>query len=462
MRVLVIIPAAAGKSQEALTSKTVGACHPGFLILTSGSDWSDLMKATLIVKNAAQVVTSKGASKAPLAGDGQGELTVIENGAVAVNGDRIIETGANAEVLGQIETDAETRVIDAAGQVVLPGLVDPHTHVVFGGSREHELALKLEGVPYLEILARGGGILSSVEATRAASEEELVTGGIKYCRQMLAQGTTTAEAKSGYGLSTEAEIKTLRAVKKVDAAQPVDLVPTFLGAHAVPREYKGEADRYLDLVIDEMLPLVVERKLARYCDVFCEEGVFSVEQSRRVLSAARQMGLELKIHADEIVPLGGAELAAELGAVSADHLLVITDEGIKRMAEESVIGVILPGTTFYLREDHYAPGRKMIEAGVPVALATDFNPGSSPNNNLQLIINIACLYLRMTPAEVINAITINAAHAVGRASEIGSLEKGKKADLAIFDAPNYDYLAYRYGTNLVSRVIKNGQVVVEV
>ena len=421
-----------------------------------------MMKATLIVKNAAQVVTSEGASLAPLTGEKQGQIRVIENGAVAANGEQIVAVGTTAELEQKIETDAATRVVDASGQVVLPGLVDPHTHVVFGGSREHEFSLKLEGVPYLEILARGGGILSSVEMTRAATEDELVAAGIKYCRQMLAQGTTTAEAKSGYGLSTEAELKTLRAIHQVDRAQPVDLVPTFLGAHAVPKEYKDEPDRYLDLVVNEMLPRVVEDKLARYCDVFCEKGVFSVEQSRRVLKAAREMGLELKMHADEIVPLGGAELAAELGAVSADHLLVISDEGIRRMAEEGVIAVILPGTTFYLREDHYAPGRKMIEAGVPVALATDFNPGSSPNNNLQLIINIASLYLRMTPAEVINAITINSAHAVGRAAEVGSLEAGKKADLVLFDAPNYDYLAYRYGTNLVSKVIKNGKLVVEV
>lgn len=420
------------------------------------------MDATLIIKNAAQLVTSLGGSSKPLTGSRQGEITVIENGAVAVAGEEIAAVGTTAEVEEKVETFPGTRIIDASNMVVLPGLVDPHTHVVFGGSREHELSLKLEGVPYLEILARGGGILSSVEATRAASKDELISRGIKYCNQMLAQGTTTAEAKSGYGLSTEAEIKTLEAVLQVDAAQPVDLVPTFLGAHAIPREYKDEPDRYLDLVIDEMLPLVVEHRLARYCDVFCEEGVFSVQQSRRVLSAARDMGLELKIHADEIVPLGGAELAAELGAVSADHLLVISDRGISQMAEKGVIGVLLPGTTFYLREEHYAPARKMIEAGVPIALATDFNPGSSPNNNLQLIINMACLYLRMTPAEVINAITINAAHALGRGSEIGSLEKGKKADIAIFDAPNYDYLAYRYGTNLVSRVIKNGQLVLEV
>jgi imidazolonepropionase len=386
---------------------------------------------------------------------------VIEDGAVAVDGELITAVGTTAEVLARVEPEPETVVIDAAGQVILPGLVDPHTHVVFAGSREHELALKLAGVPYLEILARGGGILSSVEATRAATKEELIRAGLSYCRQMLIQGTTTAEAKSGYGLSTMAEIKTLQAIDAVDKSQPVDLVPTFLGAHAVPAEFRGEPDRYIDLVIEEMLPQVVEQKLARYCDVFCEEGVFSIDQSRRVLSAASEMGLELKLHADEIVPLGGAELAAELGAVSADHLLVVSDRGIDRMAEAGVIAVLLPGTTFYLREDHYAPARKMIKAGVAVALATDFNPGSSPNNNLQLIINLACLYLAMTPAEVVNAITINAAHALGRAATVGSLEEGKKADIVIFDVPNYEYLAYRYGTNLVSRVIKNGRLAFE-
>ncbi len=419
------------------------------------------MIASLLIKNAAQVVTSTGASNKALIGETLGRIKVVEDGAVAVSGDKIIAVGPTAEILKQIKIDQQTKVIDAVGKIVLPGLVDPHTHAVFGGSREHELSLKLQGVPYLEILARGGGILSSVEATRAASEDQLVEKGIKYCRQMLAQGTTTAEAKSGYGLSTEAELKTLRAVRRVDEAQPVDLVPTFLGAHAVPKEYRQDPDRYLELVIKEMLPQVVEEKLARYCDIFCEEGVFSIEQSRRLLLAAREAGLELKLHADEIVPLGGAELAAELKAVSADHLLVISDRGIEKMAAAGVLAVLLPGTTFYLREEHYAPARKMIEAGVPVALATDFNPGSSPNNNLQLIINLACLYLRMTPEEVLNAVTINAAHALGRASEVGSIEKGKNADLVIFDAQNYEYLAYRYGTNLVYLVIKNGRVVVE-
>ncbi len=417
------------------------------------------LETTLLIKNAAQLVTSRGASEKPLTGKALGEIEVIEDGAVSVRGDNIMAVGTTEEVLRKAEITAETQVIDASGRVVLPGLIDPHTHVVFGGSREHELALKLQGVPYLEILARGGGILSSVRATRAAGREELVERGLKYCRQMLAQGTTTAEAKSGYGLSTGAEIKTLEAIGEIDAAQPLDLIPTFLGAHAVPEEYRESPDKYVDLVIEEMLPAVVERDLARYCDVFCEKGAFSVAQSRRILTAAKEMGLKLKIHADEIVPLGGAELAAELKAVSADHLLAVSDEGILRMAEAGVIAVLLPGTTFYLKEDHYAPARRMIAAGVPVSLATDFNPGSSPNNNLQPIINLACLYLRMTPAEVINAITINAAHAVGRGADIGSLEKGKKADIVLFDAPNYAYLAYRYGTNLVDKVIKKGKLV---
>ncbi len=418
------------------------------------------MDADLLIKNAGQLVTSRGASLSPRLKGALGEIQVIEKGAVAAKGDKIIAVGTTPEILGKIKTSSETIVIDAAGRVVLPGLVDPHTHVVHGGSREHELDLKLKGVPYLEILARGGGILSTVRSTRKAGREELVQRGLKYCDQMLGQGTTTAEAKSGYGLSTESELKTLEAVKEVNKKHPIDLVPTFLGAHAIPGEYKGNPDEYVSIVIDEMLPAVTERGLAEYCDVFCEEGVFSVEQSRKILTAAADRGLKLKIHADEIVPLGGAELAAELGAVSADHLLVISDTGIKRMAEAGVIAVILPGTTFYLREEHYAPARKMIEAGVPVALATDFNPGSCPNNNLQIIMTMACLYLRMTPAEVINAMTINAAHALGRAQTIGSLEEGKRADMVIFDAPNYQYLPYRYGTNLVDKVIKNGRIVV--
>lgn len=419
------------------------------------------MKADLLIKNADRLLTSLGASGKPLCGKHQGDMAMFEKGAIATKGDRIIAVGSTAEVLARVEWDTETTVIDATGKTVLPGLIDPHTHLVFGGSREHELSLKLQGIPYLEILARGGGILSTVRATRKASREKLAGIALKHCHQMLAQGTTTAEAKSGYGLSTESELNILEVIRETGKSQPLTLVPTFLGAHAVPPEYQGRSDRYLDLVIHEMLPLVTEQKLACYCDVFCEKGVFSIDQSRRLLVAARNMGLKLKLHADEIVPLGGAELAAELGALSADHLRAVSEQGMARMAGAGVIAILLPGTTFYLGEDHYAPARKMIEAGVPVALATDFNPGSSPNNNLQLVINIACLYLQMSPAEVINAVTINAAHALGRAAEVGSLEAGKIADIVIFDAPNHEYLAYRYGTNLVEKVIKNGRIVVE-
>jgi imidazolonepropionase len=419
------------------------------------------VEATLLIKNAEQLVTSKGFSRKPMLGDDLAQLEVIRGGAVAVRGTRILAVGTTEEVLEQVELTPASRVLDAKGKIVLPGLVDSHTHTVFAGSREHELELKIKGMSYLDILARGGGILSSVQSNRAASKADLVKAGLKYTQEMLSQGTTTAEAKSGYGLTTEDELKTLEAIAEVDARQPLDLIPTFLGGHAVPPEFRDNADGYVDVVIKDMLPLVAAKKLARFCDVFCERGAFSVEQSRRILQAAAELGLGLKIHADEIVPLGGAELAAELRAVSADHLLAISEEGIRRMASELVVAVLLPGTTFYLREKHFAPARKMIKAGVPVALATDFNPGSCPNNNMQIIMTLACLYLEMTPAEVVNAMTINAAHALGLGSSIGSLEVDKLADIVIFAAPSYLYLPYRFGTNMVSQVIKEGRVVVE-
>lgn len=418
------------------------------------------MKATLIVKNASQLITSQGFSGCPLRGEEMAEILVIEDGAVAMAGGKIIAVGSTADVLSRVEITPETEIVDARGQVVLPGLVDAHTHLVFGGSRENELDLKLQGVPYLDILAQGGGILSTVRATRAASREELVQIGLKHADQMLAQGTTTAEAKSGYGLTTADEIKTLQAIKAVGENHPLDLAATFLGPHAVPPEYKDNPEGFVDLVIDEMIPQVAAAGLAEFCDVFCERGVFTAEQSRRMLEAGQRHGLKAKIHADEIADVGGSALAATIGATSADHLLVTSEESIRLMAEAGVIAVLLPATTFYLREDHYAPARKMIAAGVPVALATDFNPGSCPCNDLHLVMTIACLYLRMTPAEVINAVTINAAHAIGRGSTIGSLEEGKQGDLVIFNAPNYQYLPYRFGSNLVDKVVKKGQLVV--
>lgn len=414
----------------------------------------------LLLLHAGQLVTVAGASASPKRGAEMTQIGVIEDGAVAVRGGIIVAVGTTREVLVKVESHPDTRVVDAGGKVVLPGLVDPHTHLVFAGSRENELELKLRGMGYLDILKAGGGILSTVRATRAAGKEELVLIGRKYLDQMLSQGTTTAEVKSGYGLTLEDEVKTLEVIRELDRSHPVDLVPTFLGAHAIPEEYRGNPEGYVNLVIKEMLPAVAREGLAEFCDVFCEEGVFSVEQSRRILLAAKKQGLKLKIHADEIVSLGGGELAAEVGAVSADHLMAVSDQGIEQMAQNGTIAVLLPATTFCLMGKQYAPARKMLEKGVPVALASDFNPGSSPVNSLQVVMGIACRQLKMTPAEVISAVTINAAHAIGKAAEVGSIEVGKKADLVVFDAPTYQYLPYRFGTNLVETVIKAGQIVV--
>ncbi|WP_027366103.1 imidazolonepropionase [Desulfotruncus alcoholivorax] len=417
-------------------------------------------KADLLVCHAGQLITVAGHSVHPKRGPELAEIGIINDGAVAVAGGVIIAVGPTAEVEKQLDIDDSCRIINADGRVVLPGLVDPHTHLVFAGSREHELEMKIAGMGYLEILARGGGILDTVRATRAAGRDELVQTGRKYLDQMLAHGTTTAEAKSGYGLTVEDEIKTLEAIRELNAAHPVDLVATFLGAHAIPAEYKGDPDGFVRLIIAEMLPRVTREGLAEFCDVFCEEGVFSVEQTRQILLEARKLGLKLKIHADEIVSLGGAELAAELEATSADHLMEASDEGIRRLGQSETVAVLLPATTFCLMGKKYAPARKMIDSGVAVALASDFNPGSSPVNSMQIVMGIACRQLKMNPAEVISAVTINAAHAIGRAAEVGSLEAGKKADLVVFDAADYRYLMYRFGTNLVETVVKAGQVVI--
>ncbi len=416
-------------------------------------------QADLLVCHAAQLATLAGHSQRPKRGPELGDIGIIEDGAVAVRGDTIIAVGATSEVLSRVGAGPKTRVLEAGGRLVLPGLVDPHTHLVFAGSREYELEMKIRGAGYLEILARGGGILDTVRATRAASRQDLIRTATKYLDQMLDQGTTTAEAKSGYGLSLAEELKMLDAARELDREHPVDLVSTFMGAHAVPPEYRDRPEQFVALVIDEMLPTVANRQLADFCDVFCEEGVFSVDQSRRILQAAKNLGFRLKIHADEIISLGGAELAVELGATSADHLMAVSDQGIRRLAEADTVAVLLPATTFCLMGDRYAPARRLIAAGAAVALASDFNPGSCPVNSLQIVMGIACRQLKMTPAEAISAATINAAHAIGRAGAVGSLEVGKQADLVIFDAPNYQYLMYRFGANLAETVIKSGRVV---
>jgi imidazolonepropionase len=416
-------------------------------------------RADLLVRNARELVTVAG-SGGPRRGSAMAEIGLVEDGAVAVKDGRILAVGKTAEVLSRVKVDEGTTVLDASGKVVTPGLVDPHTHAVFAGSREYELEMKIAGAGYLEILARGGGILDTVRATRAATRDELIAAGLKHLGQMLAQGTTTAEVKSGYGLTLEDEVKILEVVRELARRQPVELVPTFLGAHAVPPEYKDDPEGYVALVTEEMLPVVAGEKLAVFCDVFCEEGVFSVPQTRRILARAGELGLKPKLHADEITPLGGAELAVEMGAVSADHLVRVSPEGIRRLAGARTVAVLLPATTFCLMGSSYAPAREMIERGVAVALASDFNPGSSPVNSLPVVMGIACRQLKMKPAEVITALTINAAHAIGRAGEVGSLEPGKKADLVIFDAPTYRYLPYRFGTNLVQTVVKSGRIVV--
>ena len=418
------------------------------------------MRADFLLINAGQLVTVAGNSDHPKRGEELSEIAVITDGAVAARDGVIAAVGTTSELQDRVELEEDAVVIDAQGKVVLPGLVDPHTHVVFAGSREHELEMKIQGMPYLEILARGGGILDTVRSTREASREDLVRTAAKYLDEMLAQGTTTAEAKSGYGLTLKDELKMLEAIRVLQETHPVDLVPTFLGAHAIPEEYKDDPDGFVDLVIQEMLPAISPLGLARFCDVFCEEGVFSVEQTRRVLLEAKRLGFELKIHADEMVTLGGAELAAELGATSADHLMMISDQGIEMLAASETIAVLLPATTFCVMGERYAPARKMIEKGAAVALSSDFNPGSSPVNSLQIVMGIACRQLKMAPAEVISAVTINAAHAIGCASSVGSIEEGKRADLVIFDAQDYRYLMYRFGTNLVDKVVKSGRIVV--
>lgn len=415
--------------------------------------------ADLLLQHAGELVTMSGTGGRPKRGAGLEELGIINDGAVAARDGVIVAVGTTEQVLDQVAVDEHTRVLDARGRLVLPGLVDPHTHVIFAGSREHELEMKIAGMGYLEILARGGGILDTVRATRKASPEELRKACAGYLQEMLAQGTTTAEAKSGYGLNVADEMKMLRVIRELNESQPLELVPTFLGAHAVPEEYRDDPDAFVDLVIEEMLPAVSSERLAEFCDVFCETGVFSVEQTRRILEAARSLGMKLKVHADEITAIGGARLAAELGATSADHLMVVSPEGIARLAESDTVAVLLPATTFNLMGQKYAPARELINSGAAVALASDFNPGSCPTNSMQIVMGIACRQMKLKPAEAISMATINAACAISRADRVGSLEVGKQADMVIFNAPNHRYLIYRFGTNLVKTVVKNGRVV---
>ena len=388
------------------------------------------------------------------AGKEQGDIFFLENAYIFVR-DGLIEK------IGQGKPDEYAdQLIDAEGCLVTPGLVDAHTHLVFGGWREHELPLKLKGIPYLDILAQGGGILSTVRATRTAAGEELKNKALKVLSGMLRHGTTTCEAKSGYGLNLETEMKQLRVTKELNAEQPIRLVSTFMGAHALPEEYSQDRDAYIDLLIHKMLPKAAEEHLAEFCDIFCEAGVFSANEARRVLKAAQMLGLGAKIHADEINSIGGSELAGELGAISAEHLIASTDEGIASMARGGVIACLLPATSFYLGKP-YARARDMLAQGVPLCIATDFNPGSCPSYNLQLAMNLACWHYRLLPSEVLAGVTLNAAAAIGLQKEIGTLQAGKRADIILWDADNLDYIFYRFGDNLVRMVIKDGVIAAE-
>ena len=386
-------------------------------------------------------------------GKAQGELRLCRHAFVLMDKGIISQVG-EGEPSGEMLDGRE--VVDAGGGLVTPGLVDAHTHLVFGGWRAHELKLKLSGVPYLDILAAGGGILSTVWETRAASEDELFQKAEKALDGMMALGTTTCEAKSGYGLNLKDELKQLRIVSALNKRHEMDLVSTLMAAHAVPGEYRNDRKGYIKLIISSIIPAAAKEKLAEYCDVFCEKGVFSVEESREILLAGQNAGLKSKIHADEIDATGGSELAGEVGAVSAEHLIAIRDSGIRALAEGGTIACLLPATSFYLGKP-FARARDLITAGVPVAIGSDFNPGSSPGYSLQFCMNLARHSYRLTPEEILCAVTLNAAAAIGMAGLIGSIESGKQADMLVWDADDLEYLCYRFGSNLVKTVIKRGR-----
>lgn len=408
----------------------------------------------IVVRNISQLVTCSGF--AAKKGKAMNELGIIEDGAVAMSGGLITHVGKTKEVLPQIDLDDYLEV-DAKGKAVLPGFVDSHTHFVFGGYREEEFSWRLKGDSYMSIMERGGGIVNTMRATRASSFDDLYTRGYDRLDEMFQMGVTTVEGKSGYGLNLPAELIQLRVMAELGEEHPTDVVSTFLGAHAVPPEYAGRSDEYIDFLIEEALPNVRAERTVGFCDVFCEQGVFSLEQSERLLKAARKYRFKLKLHADEMVSFGGAELAVKLRAVSADHLLHVSDRGIRRLAASPVIATLLPLTAFSLDEP-YARGREMIDAGCAVALASDLNPGSCFSASVPMLFALACIHMKLTPEEAVTALTLNGAAAVGRADTIGSIDVGKKADLILLQYPSYKFLPYHVGMNIVDTVIKDGRI----
>lgn len=406
----------------------------------------------ILIRNASQVVTCSGFEAKK--GAAMSDVGVIEDGAVAVSGGLITHVGPTEEVMKQIDA-SEYLEVDASGRALLPGFVDSHTHFVFGGYREEEFSWRMKGDSYMSIMERGGGIVNTMNATRQVSYDDLFGDAYDRLDTMMDMGVTTVEGKSGYGLDLATELIQLRIMKELNDEHPLDVVSTFLGAHAVPPEFAGRTDAYVDYIIEEVLPHIREEHSVTFCDVFCEQGVFSIEQSERLLNAARTHRFKLKLHADEIVSFGGAELAARLKAVSADHLLHISDNGIKRLARSGTIATLLPLTAFSLNEP-YAPGRQMIDAGCAVALASDLNPGSCFSCSIPLLFALACIQMKLSPEEALTALTINGAAALGRAKKIGSIDVGKKADMILLKFPSYKFLPYHVGMNLVDTVIKDG------
>jgi imidazolonepropionase len=413
----------------------------------------------LLIHSAAQLCTVPGAAGSQR-GAALGDLGIIHDGALAVQAGVIVAVGETAVLQSQFTAD---RLLDANGRCLIPGFVDPHSHLPWAGDRAGEFEQRLGGATYMEIMAAGGGIMSTVRHVRQASVEELVAENLPRLATMLRYGTTSLEAKTGYGLATAAELKQLDAIVALNAQQPIELTPTFLPAHAVPAEYAGRTDDYVTLVVEEMLPAAADwmarRGIRLFCDVFCEAGVFDVAQTRRILERAKELGFGLKVHADEFVGLGGTALAVELGAISADHLVETPDADIAALGQSHTIAVGLPGTPFGLGHTKYTPAKAILAAGGALALATDCNPGTTWCESMPMVMALACRYMGLTQAQALTAATLNSAHAIGRGHQIGSLEVGKQADILILTTADYRQLGYRYGTNLVQTVIKKGQIV---
>jgi imidazolonepropionase len=414
---------------------------------------NSITEMDLIIKNAEELLTLSPSSNE------ESGLGIIRHGALGISKGRIVWAGKTEEISQKFALGRDGREIDGTRKVVMPGLIDAHTHLIFAGSRENEFEQRIQGFSYQEIAGRGGGILSTVEATRQASFDELLSLGKRRLDRMLSKGVTTVEAKSGYGLSLRDEMKILKVMQALQESHPIDIVPTFLGAHTVPKEFRQERTRYVDLLTEEMIPQVAQERLAEFCDVFCEEKAFTLEESKKILETGKRYGLKPKIHADQLSAGGGAELAAEVHACSADHLEYASPEGIRKMDEKGVTAVLLPGASFFLSMEKYPPARDMIDQGVAVALATDLNPGSSMTESLPLMMTMGCTMYKLLPKEVIQGTTIHAARSMGREKEIGSLEAGKQADLLILDIPNYRYLPYHFGVDHVEYVIKRGKIV---